>query len=296
VTVLDPPAVVSYEEWLAARRQLLVEEKELTRARDRVDEQRRRLPMVRIDKPYTFEGPTGPVGLLDLFDGREQLIVHHFMWTFEVDADGVEHPGDTSCPNCAASADRIGELSQLHVRNTTLVAVSRGPYAKIARFRARMGYDFPWYSSAGSDFNWDFHTTLDERVTPVLLDFRTEADLAGAGKPWTSALRGEWPAISAFLRMDDTVYLTYSTFGRGIEFNMAGNDYLALTAMGRQEAWEHPRGRATPLGMHAGGPAVRFRDEYDDRGVAPTSADGTRSSGGHGGGDTGPVDARRIRP
>ena len=263
MTLVNPPEVASYEQWLAARRELLVAEKELTRARDRLNADRRRLPMVRIDKPYAFEGPTGTVGLLDLFEGREQLIVHHFMWTFDVDADGTEHPLDTTCPNCAASADRIGELTQLHVRNTTLAAVSRGPYDKIAAFRDRMGYTFPWYSSAGSEFHWDFHTTLDERIAPVLLDFRTETELAAAGKPWTAAQRGDWPAISTFLRIEDSVYLTYSTFGRGIEFTWAGSDYLDLTAMGRQEAWEQPHDRATPLGLHASGPAVRFSDQYD---------------------------------
>src|SRR3712207_5522103 len=177
------PEVVSREEWLAARKQLLVKEKELTRARDRVNADRRRLPMVRVDKPYTFEGPDGKVGLLELFEGRPQLVMHHFMWTYDIDAAGNEHPRDTACPNCAASADGVGKLTQLHVRNTTLVAVSRAPYDKIAAFRDRMGWTFPWYSSYGTDFNYDFHATLDDRVAPVLLHFRTEDELAEAGTP-----------------------------------------------------------------------------------------------------------------
>lgn len=258
------PKVVSREEWLAARKELLAEEKELTRARDRLNADRRRLPMVRVDATYVFEGPEGTASLLDLFDGRSQLVMHHFMWTFDIDADGTEHPSDTGCPNCAASAGGIGNLIQLHVRDTTLVAVSRGPYDKIAAFRARMGWTFPWYSSAGSDFNVDFHATLDERVAPVLLDFRTEDELAEAGKPWSPGMRGDWPGISAFLRDGDTVYHTYSSFGRGIEFTWAASPYLDLTALGRQEEWEEPKGRATPLGLYASGPAVRFPDEYDE--------------------------------
>jgi predicted dithiol-disulfide oxidoreductase (DUF899 family) len=153
-------------------------------------------------------------------------------------------------------------VTQLHVRNTTLVTVSRVPYDKIAAFRNRMGWTFPWYSSAGSDFNYDFHATVDDRVAPVLLDFRTEAELAAAGKPWTAGMRGDWPGISAFLRAGDAVYHTYSTFGRGIEFSWAGSGYLDLTALGRQEEWEDPRGRAVPLGLHASGPPVRLPDEY----------------------------------
>ena len=256
------PEVVTREEWLAARKELLEKEKELTRARDRLNAERRRLPMVQVDKTYVFEGPEGKAGLLDLFDGRPQLVVHHLMWTFDVDEDGTEHPRDTACPNCSSIADGIGRLRQLHARNTTLVGVSRGPYGKIAAFRERMGWTFPWYSSYGSDFNHDFNATVDDRVAPVLLGFRTEADLAEAGKPWTEAMRGEWPGISTFLRVGDAVHHTYSTFGRGIEQFTNANDYLDLTALGRQEEWEEPRGRATPLGRQVGGPGVRLPDEY----------------------------------
>jgi len=124
------PEVVSREEWLAARRELLVKEKELTRARDRVNADRRRLPMVRVDTPYTFEGADGTVGLLDLFESRPQLVMHHFMF-------GPDW--DQGCPSCSSAADGIGRLRQLHVRNTTLVAVSRAPYEKLAGFRERMG-------------------------------------------------------------------------------------------------------------------------------------------------------------
>jgi predicted dithiol-disulfide oxidoreductase (DUF899 family) len=263
LTMKTPP-IVSPQEWLAARKELLVKEKELTRARDRVNADRRRLPMVRVDKPYAFEGPDGTVGLLDLFEGRQQLVMHHFMWINDVDADGVEHPRDTGCPSCSSAADGIGNLRQLHVRNTTLVAVTRAPYEKIAAFRERMGWTFPWYSSAGSDFNYDFHATVDDRVAPVQIFYRTEAELADAGMPFTESMRGDWPGISAFLRVGDEVFHTYSTFGRGIEEFHNGYRYLDLTALGRQEAWEEPEGRAVPLGLQVGGPAMRLPDEYDE--------------------------------
>jgi predicted dithiol-disulfide oxidoreductase (DUF899 family) len=253
------PAVVSRAEWDTARRELLAREKELTRARDRLNADRRRLPMVRIDQPYAFEGPDGTVGLLDLFGGRPQLVMHHFMFA----------PGwDQACASCSSAADGIGRLRQLHVRNTTLVAVSRAPYAKIAAFRARMGWTFPWYSSYGTSFNYDFHATLDDRVAPIQLHFRSEAELAEAGTPWTGgpwteSMRGEEvPGISAFLRVGDEAFHTYSTFGRGIEEFHNGYPYLDLTALGRQEVWEEPTGRSLPLGLQVGGPALRVPDEY----------------------------------
>jgi predicted dithiol-disulfide oxidoreductase (DUF899 family) len=257
------PEIVSREQWLAARRELLAAEKEQTRARDRLNAERRRLPMVRVDKPYAFHGPDGELSLLDLFEGRRQLVMHHFMWTYDTGDDGVEHPRDTGCPSCSSTADGIGDLRQLKVRNTMLVAVTRAPYAKLAAFRERMGWTFPWYSSAGGDFNYDFHATLDERVAPVLLNHRSEAELAAAGTPWTARMRGDWPGISAFLRVGDEVFHTYSAFGRGIELFVNASVYLDLTALGRQEPWELPAGRAVPLGLQAGGPNTRLPDEYD---------------------------------
>lgn len=254
------PPVVPAEEWFVARRELLKQEKELTRARDWVNAARRRLPMVRVEKPYRFVGPDGEVSLLDLFDGRPQLVMHHFMFGPDWDA---------GCASCSSAADEIGNLRQLHLRNTALVAVSRAPYAKIAAFRARMGWTFPWYSSYGSDFNYDFHTTLDYRVAPVLLHYRTEAELAEAGTPWTGGpwtedMRGsELPGISAFLRVGDEVFHTYSTFGRGLEEFHNAYRYLDLTVLGRQEEWEEPKGRAVPLGLQVGGPSMRLPDEYE---------------------------------
>jgi predicted dithiol-disulfide oxidoreductase (DUF899 family) len=264
VSIGNLPAVVTPGQWADARKLLLAKEKELTQLRDQVNAERRRLPMVRITKPYVFEGPDGPVTLLDLFEGRPQLVMHHFMWINDVDSDGVEHPRETGCSSCSSAADQIGNPRQLHVRNTTLVAVTRAPYPKIAAFRERMGWTFPWYSSAGSDFNYDFHATVDDRVAPVQIFGRDEADLARAGMPWTESMRGDWPGISAFVQVNGEVFHTYSTFGRGIEEFHNGYPYLDLTVLGRQEEGEEPAGRATPLGLQVGGPNVRLPDEYDE--------------------------------
>ena len=239
------------------------------RARDRVNADRRRLPMVRVGRPYAFQGPDGEVGLPDLFEGRPQLVMHHFMWLFDTDANGNEHARDDTCSSCSSAADCIPErLTQLHIHNTTQAAVSRAPYGKIAAYRERMGWTFPWYSSYGGDFNYDFHATVDDRVAPVQIFHRNEAEMAEAGTPWTESMRGDWPAISAFLQVDGEVYHTYSTYGRGIDLlgappGLLGH-YLDLTALGRQEEWEEPRGRATPLGLQAGGPNLRLPDEYGD--------------------------------
>lgn len=254
------PKVVSEAEWLVARKALLVKEKELTRLHDELAIERRRLPMVKIEKFYRFEGPAGRVSLRDLFDGREQLVVHHFMFAPDWDA---------ACPSCSSAADQIGNLRQLRARNTNLVAVSRAPFGKIDAYRRRMGWTFPWVSSFESDFNYDFHATLDNRVKPVLLHFRDEAELADRGTPWTGGpwtadMNGtEMPGISVFLRFDEDVFLTYSTFGRGIEQFHNGYPYLDLTALGRQEDGEQPEGRAAPLGRQVGGPNLRLPDEYE---------------------------------
>jgi predicted dithiol-disulfide oxidoreductase (DUF899 family) len=229
------PQIVDREEWVAARKALLAKEKSLTRQRDALNAERRNLPMVEITKEYVFEGPDGKVGLLDLFEGRLQLIVGHFMFD----------PGwEDGCPSCSAGADEMSEglLRHLHTRDTTLAYVSRAPLAKLERWKRLKGWTFPWYSSYGSDFNYDFHVTLDESVTPVEYNFRTPAEYAAAGKE--PPLPGEYPGTSFFLRQDDRVFHTYSSFARGAEMTGGSYYFLDLTALGRQEDWEEPKGRS----------------------------------------------------
>ena len=230
------PEVVSREEWDAARRELLAKEKELTRLRDRVNADRRRLPMVRVDKPYEFDGPDGKVSLLDLFEGRPQLVMHHFMFAPD---------WDEGCASCSSAADGIGRLRQLHVRNTTLVAVSRAPYEKLAAYRERMGWEFPWYSSYGTDFNYDFGVTIDESRGAAQYNFRTKAEFEALGSDFfTYDQPFEMPGRSCFLQVDGRVFHTYSQYARGLESTGGSYYFLDLTALGRQEEWEEPKGRS----------------------------------------------------
>jgi predicted dithiol-disulfide oxidoreductase (DUF899 family) len=252
---MNLPEVVSREEWLVARKKFLAEEKELTRRRDALNADRRRLPMVRVDQDYIFEGPGGRAGLLDLFEGRLQLVVYHFMFQPDWDA---------GCPSCSGFADDIGHLDQLNDRGTTFAAVSRAPYAKIAKFKARMGWTFPWYSSFGSSFNYDFHVTLDDSVVPLEYNYRTKAEWDALGPESTQHLQGEQPfdlpGMSCFLRVDAQVHHTYSTYARGGDFMGFTTNAIDLTALGRQEDWEEPKGRMTGLGAKAGDPRIRYRE------------------------------------
>ena len=231
------PKVVSREEWRAARVELLAEEKAMTRARDALSTKRRELPMVRIDKDYVFTGPDGKAILPDLFEGRRQLIVQHFMF---------DPSWDEGCPSCSAAADEIsaGLLAHLHARDTTLVVVSRAPIDRIERYQATKGWTFPWYSSHGSDFNYDFHVTLDESVAPVEYNFRDKAELEQAGMGWLAEGSSEQPGYSVFLHDGDRVFHTYSMYARGTEMLGGSYYFLDLTPMGRQEDWEEPKGRA----------------------------------------------------
>ncbi len=222
------PEVVSRDQWLIARKELLAKEKRATRARDALNAERRMLPMVEIDKDYVFEGPEGSVGLLDLFDGRRQLIVGHFMFD----------PGwEDGCSSCSAGADEVsdGLLAHLHARDTSFAYVSRAPVVKIEDYKARRGWTFPWYSSHGSDFNYDFHVTLDDSVTPPEYNYRA-MDVEG-DQPM------EMPGTSYFLREGDRVFHTYSNYARGAEMTGGSYYWLDLTVLGRQEEWEEPKGR-----------------------------------------------------
>jgi predicted dithiol-disulfide oxidoreductase (DUF899 family) len=221
--------VVSPEEWVIARKQLLAKEKELTHERDALSADRRRLPMVEIEKEYAFEGPDGPATLLDLFQGRRQLIVDHYMF---------DPSWDEGCASCAGRVDQYGNLAHLHARDTTKAVVSRAPLAKIEPFKARMGWSFPWYSAYGSDFNYDFHVTLDERVAPIEYNYRTRAEWEQDGMPLDFEQPFELHGTSCFLRDGERVFHTYSTYARGTEQVGGTHYYLDMTALGRQEGWE----------------------------------------------------------
>jgi predicted dithiol-disulfide oxidoreductase (DUF899 family) len=218
------PRVVSREEWFTARKHLLAEEKEFTRARDELSAERRRLPMVRVDKEYVFDGPEGKVTLPDLFEGRKQLIVHHLMW--------LPDRGEV-CPSCTFQMNDLGDVTHLHDKDTTLVGVTRGPQVDIDAYRERMGWTFPCYSSLGSDFNYDFHVTLDEDVVPLLINFRTRAEHEQAVGAW-DIWGDELPGVSVFLRDEGTVFHTYSTYSRGLDILLFTLNYLDLTPLGRQ--------------------------------------------------------------
>jgi predicted dithiol-disulfide oxidoreductase (DUF899 family) len=248
---MNDPHVVSYDDWLVARKELLVKEKALTHARDDVNTARRQLPMVEIDKDYVFEGPDGRATLLDLFEGRDQLLIYHFMWLFD------EGQG---CPSCSFIVDNIGDLSHLHARHTTLAVVSRGPFAEIDAYRERMGWTMPWYSSFGSDFNYDFHVTIDPDVAPVEYNYRTAAELEQHNPAWVG-WKGEQPGTSAFLRHGDRVFHTYSSYERAGDILIGTYNWLDLTARGRQEDWEQPPGRADSPGIMTW---LHRHDEYPD--------------------------------
>lgn len=231
------PDVVSPEEWLAARKALLTREKEFTRANDALNADRRRLPMVEIAADYTFHGPDGDVGLLDLFDGRRQLIMQHIMF---------DPSWDDACPSCTAAVDELsdGLLDHLRVRDTTFTAVSRAPFAKLQDYRTRKGWTIPWYSWEGSDFNYDFHVTVDATKAPVMFNYRDAPELADKGMDWILEGSSEQPGYSCFLRDGDRIFHSYSTFGRGTEQLGGAYAFLDMTALGRQEEWEEPKGRS----------------------------------------------------
>jgi len=222
------PKVASQAEWQKARDALLKKEKEATHARDTLAAERRRLPMVKVDKPYTFDGPTGKKSLLDLFEGRRQLFLYHFMF-----APSVKGWPDAGCVGCSMVADQFGRVEHLNAKDASLCMVSLAPLKNIEKYKKRMGWTYPWYSSEGTDFNKDFGLT-----TP----------------------KGEIYGLSVFINGGKDVYRTYFTNGRGVE-GLNAWTLLDLLPYGRQEDWEDsPAGfpQAPPYGWW------RRHDEYND--------------------------------
>jgi predicted dithiol-disulfide oxidoreductase (DUF899 family) len=217
---MQQPTIASRSEWTAARKRLLAKEKELSRQRDALTAERRALPMVALDKEYAFQGPDGRSTLADLFAGKRQLLVYHFMFGPE-DEEG--------CPACSFVADNFaGALAHLAARDTAFVVVSRAPLEKIERFKKRMGWTFPWLSSSGSDFNYDFGVTLDEahatyNYAPV------------SAQPEVYPRAGEREGLSVFLRDGGRLFHTYSTYQRGLDLFLNTYNFLDVTPLGRQE-------------------------------------------------------------
>jgi len=219
---MNTPPTVSPQEWEAAREDLLVKEKELTRARDALAASRRRMPTMAVKKEYAFEGPHGPAGLLDLFDGRRQLIVYRFF--FEPGVNGWPERG---CRGCSFLADQVADLAHLNARDTTLAFVSRAPQPDIERWKARMGWEIPWFTIT-DEFDADFGVD-------------------------------EWHGTNAFIRDGDRILRTYFVNSRGDEAMGSTWSYLDLTALGRQEEWED-----SPEGYPQGPPYQwwNLHDEY----------------------------------
>jgi predicted dithiol-disulfide oxidoreductase (DUF899 family) len=233
---MQPHKIVSRQEWMEARRALLAREKEFTRTRDRLNEERRALPWVKVDKTYAFEGHDGRKTLADLFKGREQLVVQHFMFAPE---------WTEGCKSCSFWADGFERMiPHLAARDTTLVAVSRAPFAKLESFKQRMGWTFDWYSSAPSDFNHDYAVSF------------TPDQIKSGAKIYNFGTSGfgveEAPGISVFYRdAAGSIFHTYSCFARGLDMMNAAYHYLDLTPLGR-----HEEGLPYPMDW------VRLRDQY----------------------------------
>jgi predicted dithiol-disulfide oxidoreductase (DUF899 family) len=233
---MNQPKIVPADQWLAARRQLLAKEKELTRRQDELAEERRALPWVRVEKPYVFDGPSGKQTLSDLFAGRSQLFIYHFMLG----------PGwKEGCPSCSLVADHLdGSVVHLAARDVTLAVVSRAPYAEIAPFKQRMGWRFPWVSSNESDFNRDYHVSFSkEQVTTGSFYYNFDTN----GFPSEEA-----GGMSVFAKdSSGAVHHTYSAYGRAGEPLLGVYHFLDMVPKGRDEA-----GLPWPMAW------VRHHDKY----------------------------------
>jgi len=227
-TIAHPP-IVPESQWLSERKQLLAHEKELTRLYDRVNAERRRLPMVKIEKNYVFEGSRGKRTLKDLFEGQRQLIIYHFMF---------DPSWEKGCTGCTSYVDALGDLSLLKDRDSRFAVISRAPLAKLEAYKAQKGWYIAWYSSYGSDFNYDFHVTFDPKVAPVEYNYRTQAEISAA-KGCPVRMEGEEHGLSVFFRIDDDVFHTYSTYARGTESITDSYRLLDMTPYGRQQDFEN---------------------------------------------------------
>jgi predicted dithiol-disulfide oxidoreductase (DUF899 family) len=229
------PKIVTRDEWLTERKALLAREKEFDHERDRLTEARHKLPMVKVDKEYVFDGPQGPATLRDLFEGRRQLIVYHFMF----DPDG-----NAGCKHCSCVMDNIaGSLIHLTAKDISFAAIARAPIAKIEAFKRRMLWTFPWVSYFKNDFNYDYHVTLDPDRGSTVYNYR------GVD------FRGEMPGLSVFFRDNDLILHSYSTYFRGLDMLLPMYHLLDRTPLGRQEN----KGNS----MHAGENSwIRHHDEY----------------------------------
>jgi predicted dithiol-disulfide oxidoreductase (DUF899 family) len=239
--------IVSQDEWLDARRALLVKEKAYMRAGDALAEERRALPWVKIEKNYSFDTERGRKTLAELFGDRSQLIVHHFMFAPEWEA---------ACPGCSFQAEHVdGPARHLEQHNVTILAVSRAPLAKILAYRKRMGWDFEWVSSFGSDFNYDFHVTFrKEHVAQGKVDYNF-----GTITTDKRYIDEELPGLSVFTKNEaGEVFLTYSTYARGLDALLDTNHYLDVTPEGRNGSaypnWPRRHDEYPSSGRNAGKP------------------------------------------
>jgi predicted dithiol-disulfide oxidoreductase (DUF899 family) len=234
---LDNHKIVSQNEWLEARKRLLAREKEFTRLRDELSQQRRELPWVKVEKNYVFDGPGGQETLADLFDGRSQLVVYHFMFAPD---------WEEGCPSCSFWADNFNGIG-VHVnhRDVTMVAISRAPLEKLETFKRRMGWSFKWLSSGSNDFNYDYHVSFPAEESEKELEYnygKREIDTP------------DLPGVSVFYKDEKgRVFHTYSSYARGIDILNTAYNYLDLVPKGRDEseleftqAWVH------------------YHDRYDD--------------------------------
>ncbi len=238
--------VVTHDQWVAARKKHLAKEKEFTRLRDQLSKERRELLWELVDKEYTFEGEKGRQTLGEVFARRSQLVIYHAMFNPETAGPHTTWTADAPCFVCSFWMDNFNGIT-VHVnhRDITMAAVSRAPYAKLAAYKRRMGWTFPWYSSMGSDFNFDYRVSF----TPDELE-AGEVDYNYEMSPWSTM--SEAPGISVFLKEDGRIYHTYSTYARGLDMLNVAYHYMDLVPKGRDE------------GDDDGAAWVRRRDEYQD--------------------------------